>query len=263
MLQGKRALITGSSRGIGLGVAKAFIENGAQVVLTSERPRNAIPEAESVIANPQAYYIQSDITKEGEPERLVREAWQHLGGIDILVNNVGTFREPPLLEIQKKDFDFIFTLNVWAPLATTIAFVRLAKEAKKGGKILFTTSLNATRSEPMHVLYDPSKGAINALTRQLAIELAPAFSVLAIAPSLVETPLTDFGLRSDPLARKAIEQQIPLGYISTVEDLAPWYVFLASDLAKYATGTVITVDGGLDAQQMPTRPITESELKAK
>ena len=101
---------------------------------------------------------------------------------------------------------------------------------------------------------------MNALTRQLAIELAPfGFTTVAIAPGLVETPLTDMGLRSDPVARRAIEGQIPIGKIATVEEVAEWYAFLASDAAAYATGTIITVDGGLDAQQMPTRPITEFE----
>ena len=114
----------------------------------------------------------------------------------------------------------------------------------------------------MHTLYDASKGAVNALTRQLAVELAPlGFTTAAVAPGLVETPLTDFGLRSDPAARQAVIEQIPIRRIATVEDVAGWYVFLASDAARYATGIVIPVDGGLDAQQMAVRPITEGERK--
>jgi NAD(P)-dependent dehydrogenase (short-subunit alcohol dehydrogenase family) len=101
---------------------------------------------------------------------------------------------------------------------------------------------------------------VNALTRQLAVELAPlGFTTAAVAPGLVETPLTDFGLRSDPAGRLAVEGQIPLGRIATVDDVAGWYVFLASDAAAYATGTIVTVDGGLDAQQMALRPVTEAE----
>ena len=263
LLKNKTALVTGSSRGIGLGVAKAFLEQGARVVLSSERPRDQIPDAEEVLRHEGVFYLQADMTRDGEPQRLVREAWERLKGIDILVNNVGTFREPPLLDIRKEHFDFIFNLNVWASLAASIEFVRLARSSSQGKKILFTTSLNATRSEPGHVLYDPSKGAINAMTRQLAIELAPlGISVMAIAPGLIETPLTDFGLRSDPVARQAIIEQIPLRCIGTIEEIAPWYVFLASDLAKYATGTIIPIDGGLDAQQMPTRPIGSGERHA-
>jgi glucose 1-dehydrogenase len=262
MLNGKKALITGSSRGIGLGVADAFVRNGAAVVLSSELPVSNAAEATELLRKPRTHYIQADMTKAGEPERLIAEAWQRLGGLDVLVNNVGTFREPAFGEITRASFDFIFGLNVWAALAASQEFVRRAKAAGPGGRIIFTTSLNGSRSEPAHTLYDASKGALNALTRQLAIELAPhGITTVAVAPGFVETPLTDMGLRSDPAARKAIIEQIPARRIATVEDLAMWYVFLASDAASYATGSVITIDGGLDAQQMAFRPIADGERK--
>ncbi len=256
MLPGKTALVTGSSQGIGLAVANAFVAAGAKVVLTSERPENVVTLPSGT------HYVQADLSRDGEPERLVAAAWDWLGSIDVLVNNAGTFREPPFLDLTRRDFDFIFGLNVWAAIAVTREVVQRATAVNRGGRILFTTSLNGARSEPAHTLYDASKGAVNALTRQLAIELAPAgFTTAAIAPGLIETPLTDFGLRSDPTGRHAIEEQIPLRRIGTVEDVAAWYVFLASDAARYATGTIVTVDGGLDAQQMSVRPITEAERK--
>ncbi|MFM8272357.1 MAG: SDR family NAD(P)-dependent oxidoreductase [Gemmata sp.] len=148
------------------------------------------------------------------------------------------------------------------PVALSREVVRRARAARRGGRILFSTSLNATRSEPLHTLYDASKGAVNALTRQLAVELAPhGFTTAAVAPGLVETPLTDFGLKSTPAEREAVIQQIPVRRIATVEDVAWWYVFLASDRASYSTGSVFTVDGGLDAQQMAVRPVTAAERK--
>lgn len=255
MLKGKTALITGSSQGIGLGIAKAFVQAGACVVTTAERTGEAISGA---------HFVQADLLKDGEAERLVAEAWQHLGSIDVLVNNLGTWREPGFLELTRAQFDFIFHLNVWSAIAVTQAVVNRAIAAKRGGRILFTSSLNGSRSEPQHALYDSSKGAINALTRQLAIELAPhGFTTAAVAPGFVETPLTDFGLRSDPVTRQVILDQIPLRKIATVEDIAGWFVFLASNAASYATGTIITVDGGLDAQQMPLRPIGASERQEK
>jgi len=260
MLQGRRALVTGSSQGIGLAVARAYAANGARVVLTSERPEPG-PECDALLrAAPGCHYVPADLSRDGEAEQLVAEAWARLGGIDVLVNNVGTFREPAFLDLTKRDFDFVFNLNVWAAIAVTREVVRRAVAAGHGGRVLFTTSLNGSRSEPAHTLYDASKGAVNALTRQLAVELAPlGFTTAAVAPGLVETPLTDWGLRSDPAARRAVTDQIPVRRIATVDDLTGWYVFLASDAAAYATGTIVTVDGGLDAQQMPARPVTDAE----
>lgn len=255
MLRGKTALVTGSSQGIGRAVGEAFAAAGARVVFTSEKPHPG-----DLVLTPECHYIVADLSREGQAERLVAEAWEKLGGIDVLVNNVGTFREPPFLELDKCDFDFLFNLNVWSAIVMTREVVRRAVAAKRGGRILFSTSLNGSRSEPAHTLYDASKGAINALVRQLAVELAPlGFTTAAVAPGLVETPLTDFGLRSDPAARDAIIEQIPIRRIATVDDLAGWYVFLASDAASYATGTIVNVDGGLDAQQMPSRPIAAAE----
>jgi NAD(P)-dependent dehydrogenase (short-subunit alcohol dehydrogenase family) len=261
MLHGKRALVTGSSQGIGLGVAQAFAVNGAAVAVTAEQPLEKLRDVQRLLSDyPATRYIQADLLKDGEPERLVAAAWEAMGGIDVLVNNVGTYKEPPLDAITRDHFDFIFRLNVWVSIALTREVVRRAAAARRGGRIIFTTSLNGTRSEPLHTLYDASKGAVNALTRQLAVELAPhGFTTVAVAPGLVETPLTDFGLKSDPAGRQAVVDQIPVRRIATVDDVAHWYVFLASDRASYATGAIINVDGGLDAQQMAVRPISEGE----
>ena len=261
MPAGKRALVTGSSRGIGLAIGRSFAAHGARAVLTSERREADCPELQAVLSEHAGLaYIQADLTDDSEVERLVGSAWEALGGIDVLVNNLGTFAEPNFLQLKRSDFDRIFHLNVWSAIAITQAVVRRAVAAGHGGRILFTTSLNGTRSEPEHTLYDASKGAINALTRQLAIELAPlSFTTAAVAPGLVDTPLTDFGLRSDPAARAAILMQIPLRRTATVEDVAGWFAFLASDAAGYGTGLVVPVDGGLDAQQMSFRPISTGE----
>lgn len=261
-LKGKRVLVTGSSQGIGLAIARDMLQAQASVVMHSERVMTDCSYVEQLTLRypDQAHYVQVDLTKDHAAEKLVGSSWAIMDGIDVLVNNVGTFREPDFLQLKKADFDSIFQLNVWSAIAVTQALVKRAVAAKRGGRILFTTSLNGSRSEPAHTLYDASKGAINALTRQLAIELAPyGFTTAAVAPGLVETPLTDFGLKSDPQARAAILDQIPIRKIATPEEIAGWFTFLASDAASYGTGLIIPVDGGLDAQQMALRPVTEAE----
>jgi NAD(P)-dependent dehydrogenase (short-subunit alcohol dehydrogenase family) len=260
MLDGKTALVTGSSQGIGLATARAFVRHGARVVLTSERAFEDCPELVACFDASRMSYIAAEMLDLDAPARLVEAANAWLGGVDVLVNNVGTWREPAFLDLTRADFDLILHLNVWSAIAVTREVVARNAARGRGGRILFTTSLNGSRSEPAHTLYDVSKGAINALTRQLAVELAPmGFTTAAVAPGMVETPLTDFGLRSDPEVRQAIIDQIPLRKMASADDIASWFVFLASDAASYSTGAIITVDGGLDAQQMGARPIGANE----
>lgn len=262
-LAGKRILVTGSSHGIGRATAEAMLAAGATVALTSNLPDTdvlGLPELLNQYPNRAFYFGGFDYSKSNTPEELVAAVWAALGGIDVLVNNVGTFREPEFLKLTEADFDRIFKLNVWSAIRTTQCFVKCALAENRCGRILFTSSLNGSRSEPSHTLYDASKGALDALTRQLAIELAPlGFTTAAVAPGLVATPLTDFGLQSSPVEREQIVYQIPLRRIATVEEIAGWFVFLASDAARYATGIVIPVDGGLNAQQMALRPLGDRE----
>jgi glucose 1-dehydrogenase len=261
MLEGETVLVTGSSQGIGVGVAEACSRHGAQVVLTSQHPRAKLSsEALVVLTRPGTHYVECDVMKDGEIARLLAEAWKQFGTVSVLINNVGTYKEPPFGKITRADFDMINGLNAWVPLEASQQFVERRKKEGRGGRIVFSGSLNGTRSEPDHVLYDGSKGNVGALARQIAVEQGRfGFTTAVVAPGLIETPLTDMGLRSDPAGRKAIEDQIPVGRIGTVADVAEIYAFFASRYAAYMTGVSVPVDGGLDAQQMPVRPIAEAE----
>ncbi len=277
MLANKTAVITGSSRGIGLAIAEQFVKNGAKVVISSEQPlaeakknvptntpnadlRNEeVARFNKLLASGKAHYVKADMGQSGDIKNLINEAWKKLGTVDVLVNNAGIFREPSFLKIKLADFLRIFKINFLAPLQMSQEFVRRREAEGKGGRLLFTTSINAERSEPQHTLYDASKAAVNGLVRQLAIELAPKkFTTMGIAAGLHATSITDYGLRSDPAARAAINSQIPLG-IGTADHVAPWFAFAASDAASYSTGTIINVDGGLTPQQMPDRPVSAAE----
>ena len=103
-----------------------------------------------MLQDPAAHYVRADLSCDGEPERLAAEAWDHLGSIDVLVNNLGIYREPPLLELTRDHFELVFRLNVWVAIALTREVVRRAIAARRGGRILFSTSLNGLRSEPLH-----------------------------------------------------------------------------------------------------------------
>ena len=259
-LAGRRILVTGSSQGIGRAAGEAMARAGARVAFTSEKPADALPAdfRDSLATLAGCCYLAADLSDDAQASRLIVEAAERLGGLDVLVNNLGTFREPDFLGLTYADFERVFRVNVWAGLNLSRLFVE--QLGGRPGRIIFSSSLNATRSEPGHALYDASKGAVSALCRQLAVELAPlGVTTATVAPGLVETPLTDFGLRSDPEARRVIEGQIPLGRIATVDDVAAWYVFLAGEGACYSTGSTFVVDGGLDAQQMPSRPIAPGE----
>ena len=176
--------MTGSSQGIGLGVAQAFAASGAKVVVTSEKPLAKCPDVQRLLSDYEhTRYVQADLLADGEPERLVAEAWAAFGGIDVLVNNLGTYKEPPLDAITRDHFDFVFRLNVWVPVAITREVVRRAGPRNAAAGFSSAPRSMRTRSEPLHTLYDASKGAVNALTRQLAVELAPhGFTTAAVAP---------------------------------------------------------------------------------
>src|ERR1700761_5061336 len=133
MLNGKSALITGSSQGIGLGVAQAFAASGAKVVVTSEKSLAKCPDVQRLLSDYEyTRYVQADLLADGEPERLVAEAWAAFGSVDGLGNNPGPYKEPPLDQITRDHFDFVFRLNAWVPVALTREVVRRARAVRRG-----------------------------------------------------------------------------------------------------------------------------------
>jgi|SRR5215217_2171890 len=243
--------ITGSTQGIGFGIAKAFANRGHRVVLNShvrdERAEQAIDE---LTALTDVRFVQADLARPGGAEQLVEQAHAQWGALDTLVNNAGTFLDAPFGELTEDIFDRTFALNVRAYLFASQAFANRLPLDQTGASIICVGSTNSMAAERDSVVYDSSKGAVLMLVKSLAVTLASrGIRVNGLGPGLVRTPLTAAALASEDL-RKSLARQIPLGRIAEPEDIGGAAVFLASEEARYITGQMVFIDGGILANQL-------------
>ena len=241
-LKGKSALVTGGGSGFGAGIVEAYAREGATVTILDLDGT----AAERVAARTGARVVDGDVTRADDVEAAVRVATEG-GRLDIVVNNAGwTHRNRPLMEVTEADFDRIFAINVKAIFLMTRAVVPLMR-GQGGGVILNIGSTAGIRPRPGLTWYNASKGAVNLLSRSMAVELAPdAIRVNCIAPVMGVTGLLEafMGLPDTPENRAKFVATIPLGRLSTPEDVAGAAVYLASDEASFVTGVVLEVDGG-------------------
>jgi len=243
-LNGRVALVTGASRGLGQGIAIALGSAGASVALVA-RTKASLEETAKLIEKEgsKAYVLQADISKISEAERVVRQTVEHFGQLNILLNSVGTQVRKPALEISESDWDYLIGVNLKSVYFITQAAAKEMIKVKKG-KIINITSLTSFIGLPNVSIYGASKGGIAALTRQWAIEWAKYnINVNAIGPGYFKTALTA-DLFKDETRAEWVLSKIPLGRIGVPEDLAGAAVFLASDASDYITGQIINVDGG-------------------
>lgn len=240
-LTGRSALVTGSTQGIGQGIADALESAGARVV---RHGRDVLPQQSSST-------ITMDLAAPDGPPLLMKQAFGLERALDILVCNAGGFFDAPFLQMTREAWDRTYELNVRAPYFLAQAFVRRLVEEKRRGSIIFVSSTNGLQAERDSSAYDSSKGALLMLTRSLAVDLAPhGIRVNCIAPGLIRTPLTARWLDAEDALRRHYENTIPLGRIGAPLDCGGLAAFLAGDAAAYITGQVIAVDGGLTSLQI-------------
>ena len=244
-MKGKRVLVTGSGTGIGKGVALEFCREGADVVFHYSGSRDgamtAVEQAHREGAA-KVTAIQADFRQADAPVHLAAKTVEFLGGIDVLVNNAGITLNVPFENVTPEQFDTVFAVNIRAMYFLTQAVVRTMLQ-QGSGVIVNTSSIHAFEACMEHTVYAATKGAINAFTRVLAIELAPkGIRVNAVVPGAVEVeahhkifPTYD---------AKEAGKNIPIGFMGQPFDIAKTVLFLASDDARYIVGQALIVDGG-------------------
>ena len=243
-LDGKVAIVTGAASGFGRGIAELYAKEGAKVCVSDINGQGARDVAQGIGEN--AIHVAADVSLKADVDAMVDETVAAFGGVDIMVNNAGyTHRNQPMLDVTEEDFDRIFAVNC---KALFLSAKRVVPEMEKrgGGCIISTASTAGVRPRPGLVWYNGSKGGAIALTKAMAIELAPKkIRVNVINPVAGDTPmLAQFMGEDTPEIREKFVATIPLGRFSQPSDIANAALFLADPASEFLTGLAIEVDGG-------------------
>jgi len=239
-LHDRKAIVTGAGTGIGAASARLFAKAGAELVLVGRRVEKLEEVAREIEADSgRAHCVAADLSVAGEAERVVAEAAERMGGLDLLFNNAALYRAAPVSEISDGDWQAHLDLNLSAPLwLCRSAYPWLRRS--EAGVVLNCLSTLAQRPVAGVAAYSASKAALLSLTQTLALEWAPdGIRVVAVSPGVVQTPIHG-GADLAPMA--ALH---PLGRVGRAEEIAAAALFLASDESAWTTGTVLTVDGGI------------------
>ena len=245
-LEGKVAVVTGASKGIGAAIARALADEGAAVVVNYSSSKTGADRIVAEIANRggHAIAVQGDVSKQAQVERLFAEAKKAFGRVDILVNNAGVYEFAPLENMTEEQFHKHFDLNVLGLLLTTKEAVR--HMGPEGGSVINVGSGVSSMRPPNSAVYTGSKAAVDAITGVLAKELGPRkIRVNSINPGMIETEGVHTAGFVGSDFQKMVETQSPLGRMGQPEDIAPTAVYLASADSRYMTGEALLVSGGL------------------
>jgi glucose 1-dehydrogenase len=253
-LRGKNVLVTGGSSGIGQSIAVRFAEYGANVAINYLRqPEEARETEEQVHActakvrqmGVRDVLVGGDVSSEDDVVRMVAEAAEGLGGLDVLVNNAGIQISRPTEELSSADFDRVLAVNLRGAFMCAREAIRHFLAEEKGGSVVNISSVHQLIPKPGYVGYSTSKGGMMNLTRTLALEYAGrGIRVNGVGPGATVTPINRAWI-DDPVKRAQVEEHIPMRRAGEADEMAGVTCFLASDMAAYITGQTIFVDGGL------------------
>ncbi|MFT5524073.1 MAG: glucose 1-dehydrogenase [Pirellulaceae bacterium] len=259
-LNGRTAFITGSTQGVGLAIALAMAEAGANIVLHGKNESEATPElfGQFEIFERKVGFVASDLLRatptDQIAEQIFRETIDSNASIDILVNNAGSYLDKPFLEMDLQTLDNTMRLNVYAGYFLTQSFSKHWIANNIDGRVLMTGSINGRLAEQDHTAYDTSKGAVEMMVKSMCVSLAPYnIRVNGMAPGLVRTPLTAIVDQDDKFADWMC-LHTPNGKVPTAEVCGGAAVFLCSDAASHVHGQMLLVDGGMSAWQQPDPP---------
>src|SRR5919204_393113 len=249
-LEGKVALVTGAASGIGKAIAIEMARQGASVVVNyhSDKDPGQPVVDEITAAGGKAITIQADVSRSDDINRMVQQAVEKLGKIDVLVNNAGIEHRAPFLEKTEQEWDLTLAVDLKGPFLCSQAAARDMVRRGAPGTIINISSVHEELAFPGYVAYCAAKGGLRMLCRDLALELAPhKINVVNVAPGAIATPINEETLR-DPEKLAALKKEIPLGRVGQPEEVAKLVAYLASDEASYITGTTVVIDGGLMRQ---------------
>lgn len=252
-LKGKNVLVTGATSGIGQAIAVHFMTEGANVALNYrnspgklDSTKKLIDEAcnQSQACDGKHLPVEGDVSKEADIIRMCDEVVQQLGSLDILINNAGIQTNSPSHELSTADFDKVMKVNLRGAFLCARESLKHFMNRGQGGVIINVSSVHEIIPRPTYASYSMSKGAMENMTKTLALEYAPhGIRVNAIAPGATATPINSW---TENLQKKQeVESHIPMGRVGTSEEMAQITAFLASDYASYITGQTLFVDGGL------------------
>jgi 3-oxoacyl-[acyl-carrier protein] reductase len=247
-MQGKTAIVTGGGSGFGEGIAKTFAREGANVVVNDLNGAAAERVASEIaVSGGKAIAVPGDVTKQADWQTLFDAAIEDFGSVQVVVNNAGTtHRNKPVMEVTEAEFDRVYAVNVKSIYFSVAQFVPYFRQAG-GGVFINIASTAGVRPRPGLVWYNGSKAAVIIASKALAVELGPdRIRVNCINPVMGETGLLSefMGVEDTPANRQKFLATIPLGRLSTPQDIANAALYLASDDAEFITGVALEVDGG-------------------